>query len=190
MKFLLVVVALSLFFCAGSGAAQNKPDVSGMERKLSHIESNASAAHPDSTPAVFTEDEVNAYIAAGRLDLPAGVRSLRFQSEPSVVTAAMQVDFDKLQEGRSSMNPLLSVFSGVHDVVVAAHAHGTGGFGYVQVDSVTLDGVEIPRFALQLFLEKFLQPKYPGVGVDSKFTLPDRIDTATVGLHTLTVVQK
>ena len=60
----------------------------------------------------------------------------------------------------------------------------------VHVDSVSLDGVEIPRFVLQLFVEKYLQPKYPNVGLDSRFGLPDRIDTAIVGQHRLTVAQK
>ena len=60
----------------------------------------------------------------------------------------------------------------------------------VSVDSVSLDGIEIPRFVLQLFVEKYLQPKYPNIGLDSRFALPDRIDTAIVGLHKLTITQK
>ena len=71
-----------------------------------------------------------------------------------------------------------------------AHAHGSGGTGFVHVDSVSLDNVEIPRFALQLFVEKFLQPQYPDIGLDSRFQLPDRIQSATLGEHKLTVVQK
>jgi len=58
------------------------------------------------------------------------------------------------------------------------------------VDSVSLDGVEIPHFALELFVEKYIQPRYPGIGIDSRFALPDKIDTATVGQHQLAVTQK
>jgi hypothetical protein len=58
------------------------------------------------------------------------------------------------------------------------------------VDSVSLDGVEIPEFVLELFAEKYLQPKNPQIGLDSQFALPNRIDTATVGLHKLIVTQK
>jgi hypothetical protein len=82
------------------------------------------------------------------------------------------------------------MFSGVHEVVVVAHAHGAGGQGVVNVDSVSLDNIAIPRFVLQLFVERYLQPKYPNVGLDSRFALPNRIDTARVGAHTLTVTQK
>ena len=58
------------------------------------------------------------------------------------------------------------------------------------MDSVSLDGVEIPHFALELFVEKYIQPRYPGIGIDSRFALPDKIDTATVGQHQLGITQK
>src|SRR5262249_17424591 len=142
------------------------------------------------TPTEFTEQEINSYFAAGLVPLPAGVKSVSFEANPGVVTGLSRVDFDQLKAGRNSSNPLLSVFGGVHDVVVVAHAQGAGGQGLVQVDSVSLDGVQIPRFVLEMFVEKYLQPKYPGIGLDSRFALPDRIDIATVGSHKLTVTQK
>ena len=171
-------------------SSKSSPAVSSMERKLQHVQSNATLAHPDQTPTEFTEQEINAYFASGAIKLPAGVQSVNFQGQPEVVIATARVDFDQLKAGRRSSNPLLSMFSGIHDVVVSAHVHGAGGQGYVNVDTVSLDGVEIPRFALEMFVEKYLQPKYPGIGLDSKFVLPDRIDTAKVGLNKLTITQK
>jgi hypothetical protein len=192
LAFCLILLTLTLTEAA---AAQNKPlqnsaAVASMDRKLQRIEANGASAHPDQTPTEFTEEEVNSYLASGRVQLPSGVQSVNFQGEPGVITANTRVDFDQLKAGKRSSNPLLGVFSGVHDVVVQAHAHGSGGQGIVNVDSVSLDGVEIPRFVLQLFVEKYLQPKYPNIGLDSHFALPDRIDTATVGRHKLTVTQK
>jgi hypothetical protein len=58
------------------------------------------------------------------------------------------------------------------------------------VDSVSIDDMEVPHFVLQLFVDKFLTPKYPNLGIDSQFQMPDRIDNATVGTHELTVTQK
>jgi hypothetical protein len=58
------------------------------------------------------------------------------------------------------------------------------------VESVSLDDVEIPRFVLQMFVDKYLKSKYRNIGLDSRFVLPDHLDTASVGLHTLTVTQK
>jgi hypothetical protein len=161
-----------------------------MERKLAHVESNGRSAHPDHRPTVFTEQEVNAYLASDNVQLPAGVQSVKLEGEAGVVTGAAHVDFDRVRAGVHSSNPLLSIFSGVHDVVVIVHAHGENGTGHVHVDSVSIDGVEVPHFMLELFVEKYLTPKYPEIGIDSQFGLPDRIDNATVGHHELTVVQK
>ncbi len=157
-----------------------------MEQKLLHLEANARWPRPDQTPTVFREQ----YLASDEIELPAGVQSVKLAGTPGVITGETKVDFDRVREGIHSSNPLLSIFSGVHDVVVVAHAHGAGGQGYVHVDSVSLDGVEIPEFVLELFVEKYLQPKNPQIGLDSQFALPDRIDTATVGLHKLIVTQK
>ena len=161
-----------------------------MQHKLHYLQANGAASHPNTAPTEFSEEEINAYLASGNVALPAGVRSVRMQGQPGTITGNSQVDFDQLRTGRNSSNPLLSVFSGLHDVVVTAHAYGEGGKGFVHVDSVSLDGVEIPQFVLELFVQKYLQTKYPGIGLDSQFALPERVDTATVGAHKLTVTQK
>ena len=160
-----------------------------MKRKLHQVDLNAASAHPKPLRTVFTETEVNAYMASGEVQLPAGVMSVHLEGDMGVITGTARVDFDQLRAGRGSANPLLEIFSGIHDVVVVAHARGSGGQGTAHVDSVSLDGIEIPRFVLELFVEKYLQPKYPGIGLDSRFDLPDRIDAATVGSHTLSVTQ-
>ncbi len=33
-------------------------------------------------------------------------------------------------------------------------------------------------FVLELFVEKYLKPKYPDIGIDSRFALPARVDSA------------
>ena len=197
MRTLLACVLAAAVFTAfaepsfaQTESSSNNRAVASMERKLQRVQSNGALAHPDQTPTEFTEQEINAYFASGKISLPNGVRSVSFQGQPGIVTATTRVDFDQLKAGRNSSNPLLALFSGVHDVVVTAHAQGVRGEGIVQADSVSLDGVEIPRFVLQLFVEKYLQPKYPNVGLDSRFELPDRIDTATVGSHKLMVAQR
>ena len=194
----LSLIALLLLSPAGAsaggaskpGSAKPLPDATSMEQKLRHLEANARLAHPDQNPTTFAETEANSYLASDKVKLPVGVQSLKLQGAPGIITGTAQVDFDRVREGTHSSNPLLSIFSGVHEVVVVADARGAGGQGYVHVDSVSLDGVEIPQFVLELFVEKFLQPKYPQIGLDSQFPLPDRIDIATVGLHKLTVTQK
>ena len=189
MRKLSAIVLLAALVCFAKTKAPPS-DVASMEQKLHHIEVNASAPRLDQTPAVFTEKEVNAYIASDNVKLPVGVQSLKLAGTPGVITGTAEVDFDRVREGVHSSNPLLGIFSGVHEVIVVAHAHGSGRTGYVHVDSVSLDGIEVPHFVLELFVDKFLTPKYPQIGIDSQFALPDRIDTAAVGEHQLAVTQK
>jgi hypothetical protein len=160
------------------------------QKKLDHLRSNGLQAHPDQAPTVFTEDELNAYFAARRVMLPAGLKSVQFVLTPGALQSALKVDFDQLTANARSSNPLLSIFSGVHDVVVKAHGEGSGGVARAHVDSVALDGSELPRFLLELFVDKFLKPKYPNASLDPTFKLPEKIDLLTLGEHKATVTQK
>ena len=190
--FLLAVTACSFLTSqslAQTRSASNPASVASFERKLQHVESNGAKPQPDPSPTEFSEQEINAYFASGNVNLPSGVQSVVFQEQPGMVIGTSRVDFDQLKAGKNSYNPLLSVFSGLHDVVVTTHSYGAKREGYVHVDSVSLDGVEVPRFVLELFVEKYLKPRYPAVGLDSRFALPARVDAATVGLHKVTVTQ-
>jgi hypothetical protein len=183
---ILILLCLPLTVVGKSGS----PELKSAERKIDHVESNGRSPKPSQTPTLFTEAEVNAYLASDNVRLPEGVESVKLEGEDGVITGNARVDFDRVREGSHSSNPLLSVFSGVHDVMVVAHAHGAQGRGHVHVDSVSIDDMEVPHFVLQLFVDKFLTPKYPDLGIDSQFALADRIDSATVGNHELTIIQK
>ncbi|HET7440277.1 MAG TPA: hypothetical protein VFJ47_03170 [Terriglobales bacterium] len=198
MRFFIASL-LALAVMAGSGRfptraesaqATNASAVESMQQKLTYLEQNGALARPNQAPTKITEQEVNAYLSSGRIKLPSGVQSLQLHGDPGVVTGTSRVDFDQVKAGQRNSSPLLSVFSGVHDVVVVAHAHGVGHQGLVHVDSVSLDGIEIPHFALELFVEKYIQPRYPGIGIDSQFNLPDKIDTAVIGQREVTVTQR
>lgn len=164
--------------------------VESLQAKLDHIQQNAQRAHPDQTPTVMTEEEVNDYIASDRIVLPQGVKKLKMEGRTGVVTAFLNVDFDEIRGGQKSANPLLSIFSGRHDVRVEAEASGSGGQGQVNVRDVSIDGISVPRMALEYFVSKYITPKYPSIGIESRFQLPDKIDLARVGYHKLTVTQK
>lgn len=161
-----------------------------MQLKLNRIEQNSQRSNPDQTPTVLTEDEVNDYFAAGNVKLPQGVKKVTFQGRTGVVTAFLLVDFDEIKQGQHTSNPLLSMFSGTHNVAVEGDAAASGGQGKVHVRSVTIDAIEVPRMALEYFVSKYITPKYPNMGLDSTFQLPDKIDTAKVGYHKVTITQK
>ncbi|HET9181391.1 MAG TPA: hypothetical protein VFP59_04605 [Candidatus Angelobacter sp.] len=172
------------------GSSSSHRLAASMQSKINYIEQNGRKARPDQRSTVMTEDEINDYLASGQVELPKGVNKVRLEGHSGQVTAFLTVDFDKIREGQQSSNPLMGLFSGVHDVTVDTNAAGTGGEGRVHVNSVSLDGTEIPHMAVQYFVDKYVTSKYPNVGMDSHFRMPDKIDTATVGYHKLTVTQK
>jgi hypothetical protein len=192
VKLRVVAIACAIVFCLtlSGPAAKNSAELTSIDKKIAHLEANARAAHPDESPTVLSEKEINAYLASDDVELPAGVQSVVLSGAPGTISGTAKVDFDKVREGVHSSNPLLSIFSGIHDVQVETHAYGQGGQGYVHVDSVALDGMVVPQFVLRLFVEKYIAPKYPNLGIDSKFALPDRIDSAVVGQHQVTLIQK
>ena len=163
-----------------------------MQRKLQYMDQNSRRATPNPAPTVLTEQEVNAWFASAYAKLPKGVNKLRVVGAPGQITANASINFDEVKEGRSGggFNPLMSMFSGTHDVQVVADAHVQGGEALVHVESASIDDVNIPRLALEFFIDHYLKPKYPNVGIDSTFKPGYRVDSATVGRHQLTVQQK
>ena len=213
----LVAVAAAVLmlalFCSGAAPAQSKADdksaapssadkktrsagpalsgpAASMDRKVDALEANAARNPPRRMSTDLTEAEINAYINSPAVKLPAGVHSPHLTGIDSNVTGTANVDFDQIKAGRSSSNPLLGLFSGTHDVKVKVRGIGTNGQVNVDVESVEIDGVSVPRMALEFFIDRYLKPKYPEIGMHSTFRMPDRIDTAVVGSHVLTLVQK
>jgi len=43
---------------------------------------------------------------------------------------------------------------------------------------------------LQFFADRYVKPKHPELGIDSRIQMPDRIDSAVVGRQRVTLVQK
>jgi hypothetical protein len=160
------------------------------DAKFMHIQQNGAKSPPDPTPTVLSEEEINDYLASGRVEIPQGVKKVRLQGQSGKVTAFLTVDFDQIKQNQHSQSMLMNLFSGTHDVTVETNAAGAAGEGKVHVETVYLDATEVPRMALQYFAEKYITPKYPNVGLDSQFKLPNRIDTAAVGYHKLTIAQK
>lgn len=191
MKTLHITTALLLCcICVVAQQGSTHRLADSMARKLNHIEQNAKLAHPDQTPTVMTEEEINDYFAAGRVKLPQGVKKVSFQGQSGLLTTLATIDFDEIRAGQRSSNPLLSIFSGTHNVRVESDAAASGGVAKVHIRTVSIDGVDVPRMALEYFINKYLKPKYPNVGMDSTFQLPDKIDLATINYHKLTVTQK
>ncbi len=160
------------------------------QQKLDFLKRNAQATPVQRHSAQINADEVNAWFADGGYKLPKGVEKVVFHSQTDTIVADSTVDFDAIKEGKRNLNPLLSMFSGVHEVQVTANASATNGEGQVNIQSVSIDGVSVPRIALELFVNKYLKPKYPNLGLDNQFRMPDRIDSAVVGNDSAVLTQK
>ncbi len=159
-------------------------------RKFRHIEENAKKSPPDSSPTVLSEREINSYINSSEVKLPDGVQRAEFTGQQGMVQARALVDFDAVTGGRYSGNPLMGMFRGVHEVTVAARVSGSERQGQVHIVSVAIDGVTVPNALLEYFIERSIQPRYPGAGLDTAFMLPYKIDSAEVGTQVLNIVQK
>ncbi len=160
-----------------------------LRAKLDALQANGKREHPDPHPTTIAEDDVNAHFAQPDAKLPRGVKSVHFTSSPGTITAVALVDFDEIRAGRTH-NALLNLFQGRHEVTAMARASGARFYGEVDIVSVLLDGVEVPRFLLELFVQKFVTPKYPGVGLETRFVMPARVENAIVGHHRLTLIQR
>jgi hypothetical protein len=183
----IVVSATALLFAAGTA---NEKLADQFSARLRHIQQNGISATPDTAPTVLPDDEGNAYFAAGRVKLPASVQQLRYATTPGTVNAVARIDFDALTQNSTSSNPLLSLFSGVHDVRVIADASAQNGTATVTAQSVEIDGIPVPRMALEYFVKKYLTSRFPNVGMTSNFKLPSRVDSAKVGKGQVTLYQR
>jgi hypothetical protein len=184
---------LALLLLAASAVAQNpqhSAEYGSADRKIAAMDAYDAGASRAGHVTVLTDAEMNAFFAEGGVKWPDGVSDVKIDDQPAVVNGSGQVDFDKITAKNRSSNPMLALFTGVHTVRVTAQLAGIKGRASVKVQSVSLDGLEIPRVALEFFIEKYLQPKYPEADLDTTFGMPDRIDSAIVGDHQITFTQR
>lgn len=188
----LIILALAILPAAAKRLFKDdKAAADSFQKKVEFIKTNAAAQPPSHKPTSFSQEEINAYFSERRLKMPDGVQKVTFDLQPDQVTAMTRVDFEQLRKSRPSMNPLLSIFDGVHDCQVVAHTEATGpGMVRVRVDSVVIDGMNVPRMALQMFVNHYVKPKYPNVDLDAEYKLPTRIETATIKTQEGVIVQR
>jgi hypothetical protein len=161
-----------------------------LAQKLAYLKLNAAKPHPDPKPVVLTEPEVNAYFSEGGVKLPPGVSEVRLTSRPGIIDGHAHVDFEEIMRGRNKNNPLYDLFSGSHDIHVVADGTGANGIASIKVQTVELDNVAVPQWALEFFVQRYITPKYPNVGMTSTFKMPLRIQTATVDAGKVILEQK
>ena len=194
MKVRIAVALLStlaLFTALDAQRTASSRAAAGAQKKFDHIARNGQRQQPDTKPTIITEQEMNAWLAENHARLPRGVESLRLDgTAPGALTGHATVDFDELTAGKRDANPLLRLFSGTHEIQVDALAEGQGGDALVRVQAVVINGVPVPRMALEMFIERYVRPRWPNVGMETRFKMPSRVDSAAVDSDKITIVQK
>jgi hypothetical protein len=193
-----VIVVLLAAASATRSAAQATPPAQGhspaydsAKHKIEFLDRNAERQPPAQVTTTLTTAEINAYLAEGGVALPAGVERVSFSSVPAVVTANARVNFDKVTAGHQMNFFMAKFFTGVHEVVTVAQATGSNGMGSVRVQTVSIDGVNVPTQFLQFLVDCCVKPKYgPNVGLNSTFRLPARINAAVVGSNQVSLTQR
>jgi hypothetical protein len=181
VRVLLIPVALLLGLAmAGQQSNTNHADYRSIQQKLVYLKLNAAKTHPDPKPVELTEAEVNAYFNEGGVKLPKGVSQVHLTSRPGIIDGHAHVDFEPIMQGRNPNNPLYNLFSGSHDIHVVAEAAGVNGIATIKTQTVELDNVAVPEWALEFFVQRYLTPRYPNVGMTSTFKMPLRIQTARI----------
>src|SRR6266850_164898 len=94
-----ILIPAVLFVACLSFGADSRGLVDSAEKKFDHIHQNGQQPRPNASPTELTEQEVNAYLAAGKVRLPAGVDSVRLVGAPGVITGRCRVDFDRVRAG-------------------------------------------------------------------------------------------
>lgn len=190
-KILAVLCALVTISHLGAApAASQKTLADSMQKKVDLVRENGARPQPQRRVTAFDQDEINAYFAEHRLKIPDGVKSVVFALSPDRVVSKTRVDFDEITRERRSHNPLMYLFTGTHNVEVVARTRNAGaGAVHVAVESVVIDGVTVPRMALEFFIERFVNPKYPAVGLDRDYQLPSQMKSVVIGSRKGTVTQ-
>jgi len=128
----------------------------------------------------LTSRELNAY---AQHEAPPGVRNPRLEiTSAGLATGSAAVDFNALQRGQGHdpgwlMSKLLE---GERPVTVTARLTSSNGQARVDVEQVTISGIEIAGPKLDFLIHNFLLALYPDAAVDRSFDLSHHIDRLEV----------
>src|SRR5579883_2993655 len=95
---LICCLSVALF---GQLTSNNFTGARTAEQKLADIEQNGRRPHPNPTPTVLTEDEVNSCFSSGEAGLPKSICHLQLRAEPGVGHGCAYVDYDQRTAGRN-----------------------------------------------------------------------------------------
>jgi len=148
-------------------------DYASARRKLDLIEQDRlrAGAHVE-----LTDSELSAY---AQHEAPAGVRNARLEIAPSgLVTGSALVDFNAVRRAQGHPPGWLmsKLLDGERPVSVTARLNSANGQAQVDVQRVTISGLELDGRTLDFLIQNVLLPLYPDAAVDRPFELGHRVE--------------
>ena len=190
-----ILCLAGLLAAHSTAAAESEPALSkeaagSMASKLRQIQQGSGSGHSFGLVRI-SEAEANSYLHYEMApDLPPGVSKPRLKFQPGRPQGSAEVNFDKIKEAsKTPPNPLVDYFlRGVHTLGVDGTLHGSGGAAQFHLESVTLDGIAMPRAVVDYLIEHYLKAHYPDVSLEHPFSLPFSIDKLSVEAGSVVLV--
>ena len=128
--------------------------------------------------AEFSEAEIDAFLQHEiSQHYPQGVTRIHFRFQKNRLSARALVDFNEMQADSAAARKSLvwALLHGERWVEVSGKLKGENGLGRYDILGIRIDDQEIPRVLIDLLLDHYVLPKYPGAGPNTDFDLPFNI---------------
>ena len=161
---------------SGPATAANRTAAQAFAEKLGAIA--LPPAGSTGGQAEFTEAEIDAFLQQEiSQHYPQGVKQIRFRFQRDQLSARALVDFNEIQAGAATARKSLvwALLQGERWVEVSGKLSGENGLGRYDILGIRIDDQEIPRVVIDLLLDHYVLPRYPGAGPNTDFDLPFNI---------------
>ena len=149
-------------------------------RKADLIENDQ--AKPGSTVS-FSVAEANAYAREeARKEVGDGVRNTKVWFGNGTASGSATIDFVKVQTARGKPPGMLMrlMLEGEKDVQVTVRVESRARQAKIDVDEVYINGLGIPKSAVNMLIEYYVMPRYPEAKIGQWFELRHRVDSIGV----------
>jgi len=155
-------------------------DYESARRKADLIENDQ--AKPGSMIS-FNGAEANAFAREeARREVGDGLRNAKIWFSQGKASGSATLDFVKLQTARGRPPGLLLrwMLQGEKEVQVSVKIEARDGKAKIDIDEVYLDGVGVPKAAVDLLVEYYLLPRFPDAKIGEWFDLRHRVERITI----------
>jgi hypothetical protein len=169
-----------------AAAAATRASAQTLESKIRELSAPSTVKPKSFKPIVITENEANDYLRTeGPSFLPPAVSDPEIRIRADSVSAAAEVDFDKLQQLGKQTNDVGSqvlgtLFKGRQKVSASGKLLTGDGRGQLTIQNLSIGDTSIPDWLTQALLQNYLEKTYK-IDLNKPFVLPDhvtRIDLA------------